>query len=318
MAGRSGPKRPHPPFLLGGVEGSSEDRDSELLCPVCLDTMEEPYVASPCGHSFCHGCIRRSLELSPKCPQCATPLPAGQAALFPNVALHSLLVKRRKKIQLDRLEQQDPSSLLKEFDSLLDRQKSLTPAELARLQELLARRREALEEEHKTSQVELLKEFLAQLKRKKVQELVNIQQELERLEKDLGNLPAVKGETVLDLGPKRVRLAQHFTDLEAKYWTVGEEKLDEFQQDLDQLTRYSELRPLATLSYGSDLLNSANIVSSIEFDRDADYFAIAGVTKRIKVYEYAAVVRDLVDVHYPVVEMVRLQKRTRVRSRLNK
>lgn len=43
--------------------------------------------------------------------------------------------------------------------------------------------------------------------------------------------------------------------------------------------------------------------SSIEFDRDCDYFAIAGVTKKIKVFEYGTVIQDAVDIHYPVNEM---------------
>uniref|UniRef100_A0ACB8F2S1 Uncharacterized protein n=1 Tax=Sphaerodactylus townsendi TaxID=933632 RepID=A0ACB8F2S1_9SAUR len=44
-------------------------------------------------------------------------------------------------------------------------------------------------------------------------------------------------------------------------------------------------------------------VKSIEFDRDCDYFAIAGVTKKIKVYEYGTVIQDAVDIHYPENEM---------------
>ncbi|XP_047993539.1 E3 ubiquitin-protein ligase COP1-like [Leguminivora glycinivorella] len=63
------------------------------------------------------------------------------------------------------------------------------------------------------------------------------------------------------------------------------------------------LRPLATLSYSSDAINYSTIVSTIEFDKDEEFFAIAGVTKRIKVFEYEAVVRDAVDVHYPCAEM---------------
>ena len=44
-------------------------------------------------------------------------------------------------------------------------------------------------------------------------------------------------------------------------------------------------------------------MSSIEFDKDSEYFAIAGVTRRIKVYEYSTVLRDAVDIHYPSLEM---------------
>lgn len=80
-------------------------------------------------------------------------------------------------------------------------------------------------------------------------------------------------------------------------------QLDEFQECLSKFTRYNSVRPLATLSYASDLYNGSSIVSSIEFDRDCDYFAIAGVTKKIKVYEYGTVIQDAVDIHYPENEM---------------
>ena len=43
------------------------------------------------------------------------------------------------------------------------------------------------------------------------------------------------------------------------------------------------------------------LVSSIEFDKDQEFFAIAGVTKRIKIYAYNNVlkVRILLEVLYP-------------------
>ncbi|CAK1554475.1 unnamed protein product [Leptosia nina] len=79
--------------------------------------------------------------------------------------------------------------------------------------------------------------------------------------------------------------------------------LDAFREDLAAFTRYRALRPLATLSYCSDAINYSTIVSTIEFDKDDEFFAIAGVTKRIKVFEFESVVRDAVDVHYPCAEM---------------
>ena len=44
-------------------------------------------------------------------------------------------------------------------------------------------------------------------------------------------------------------------------------------------------------------------MSSIEFGKDNEFFAIAGVTKKIKLFEYATVVKDTLDIHYPVTEM---------------
>lgn len=115
------------------------------------------------------------------------------------------------------------------------------------------------------------------------------------------------------LASRRKRLTAHFEDLEQCYFATRMSRitdesrtinqLDEFQECLSKFTRYNSVRPLATLSYASDLYNGSSIVSSIEFDRDCDYFAIAGVTKKIKVYEYGTVIQDAVDIHYPVNEM---------------
>ncbi|XP_056148992.1 E3 ubiquitin-protein ligase COP1 isoform X2 [Lampris incognitus] len=115
------------------------------------------------------------------------------------------------------------------------------------------------------------------------------------------------------LASRRKRLTAHFDDLEQCYFSnkmsrITEEgrslnQLDDFMECLSKFTRYNSVRPLATLSYASDLYNGSSIVSSIEFDRDCDYFAIAGVTKKIKVFEYGMVIQDAVDIHYPVNEM---------------
>lgn len=78
----------------------------------------------------------------------------------------------------------------------------------------------------------------------------------------------------------------------------------EFSSSLNNFTRYSGLRHLATLSYTTDMFNNASIVSSIEFDKEQELFAIAGVTKRIKIYNYNTVLKDTVDIHYPCIEMV--------------
>lgn len=79
--------------------------------------------------------------------------------------------------------------------------------------------------------------------------------------------------------------------------------LDLFRENLVQFSKYNTLRPLATMHYSSDLHNNSTIVSTIVFDKDNEFFAIGGVTRRIKVFDYLAVVRDTVDIHYPNVEM---------------
>jgi E3 ubiquitin-protein ligase RFWD2 len=81
--------------------------------------------------------------------------------------------------------------------------------------------------------------------------------------------------------------------------------LEVFRECLTKFSKYSALRPLATLNYSNDLSFASTIVSSIEFNKDAEFFAIAGVTKRIKIFDYYAAIRDaVVDIKYPVNEMV--------------
>ncbi|CAK9138233.1 unnamed protein product [Ilex paraguariensis] len=65
---------------------------------------------------------------------------------------------------------------------------------------------------------------------------------------------------------------------------------------------FSNLKVKADLKQG-DLLNSSNLVCSLSFDRDGEFFATAGVNKKIKVFEYNAILNGDRDIHYPVVEM---------------
>ncbi|CAI9090149.1 OLC1v1024854C1 [Oldenlandia corymbosa var. corymbosa] len=78
--------------------------------------------------------------------------------------------------------------------------------------------------------------------------------------------------------------------------------LADFRSVLSTFTRYSRLRVIAEFRHG-DIFHSANIVSSIEFDRDDELFATAGVSRRIKVFDYSSIINEPADVHCPVVEM---------------
>lgn len=61
--------------------------------------------------------------------------------------------------------------------------------------------------------------------------------------------------------------------------------LQTFSENLKQFTSYLSWRELSSLNYG-DPSTACSIVSSIEFDRDGDLFAVAGVTKKIKVCSF--------------------------------
>ncbi|KAH9749720.1 E3 ubiquitin-protein ligase COP1 [Citrus sinensis] len=108
------------------------------------------------------------------------------------------------------------------------------------------------------------------------------------------------------LQKRRQSTAQSHKEDEGDLYAVSREGyhpgLEDFRSVLATFTQYSRLRVIAELRHG-DLFHAANIISSIEFDRDDELFASAGVSRRIKIFEFSSVVNEPRDVHYPMVEM---------------
>lgn len=76
---------------------------------------------------------------------------------------------------------------------------------------------------------------------------------------------------------------------------------------LSSVTRYSQLRVISELRHGN-VFHSLNIVSSIEFDRDDELFATAGVSRQIKVFELSSVMNEPAQVHCAVVDIATRSK----------
>lgn len=83
--------------------------------------------------------------------------------------------------------------------------------------------------------------------------------------------------------------------------------INSFLEGLCKYLSFSELKVKADLKQG-DLLNSSNLVCSLSFDRDGEFFATAGVNKKIKVFDYNSILDEDRDIHYPVVEMASRSK----------
>uniref|UniRef100_A0A804QUV0 Protein kinase domain-containing protein n=2 Tax=Zea mays TaxID=4577 RepID=A0A804QUV0_MAIZE len=90
--------------------------------------------------------------------------------------------------------------------------------------------------------------------------------------------------------------------LERQYGTRQRGWVNSFLEGLCKYLSFSKLKVRAELKH-CDLLNSSNLVCSVGFDRDREFFATAGVNKKIKVFEYNMIVNEHRDIHYPVVEM---------------
>ncbi|GLT84722.1 hypothetical protein SLE2022_029380 [Rubroshorea leprosula] len=78
--------------------------------------------------------------------------------------------------------------------------------------------------------------------------------------------------------------------------------LGAFFEGLCKFARYSKFEVCGAIRNG-DLLNSPNVICSVSLDRDEDFIAAAGISKKIKIFEFGAFIKDSIDIHYPVVEM---------------
>ncbi|CAF1445660.1 unnamed protein product [Adineta steineri] len=84
----------------------------------------------------------------------------------------------------------------------------------------------------------------------------------------------------------------------------GDSGLRSFRDSLASVTKYSRCKPIASVNFVGENFAQASIVSSIEFDRDYEHFAVAGVSKKIKLYEYQSILDNTVDLHYPTKEVL--------------
>ncbi|KAF3769993.1 hypothetical protein M406DRAFT_284490 [Cryphonectria parasitica EP155] len=57
----------------GAIDKMESILRREMDCAICHSLLYQPWT-TPCGHTFCHHCIIRSLEISPTCPSCRTKL----------------------------------------------------------------------------------------------------------------------------------------------------------------------------------------------------------------------------------------------------
>lgn len=85
------------------------------------------------------------------------------------------------------------------------------------------------------------------------------------------------------------------------------DRLGAFFEGVCKFVRYSKFEVCGGLQNGN-LLNSTNVICSLSFDRDEDYIAAAGVSRKIKIFEFSSLLSDSVDGQYSVVEMTNKSK----------
>ncbi|XP_072974040.1 protein SUPPRESSOR OF PHYA-105 1-like isoform X1 [Typha angustifolia] len=100
----------------------------------------------------------------------------------------------------------------------------------------------------------------------------------------------------------KIRDRCHQDENDDDAWMKSTDHLGTFFEGVCKYARYNRFEICGSLK-NLDTLNSANVICSLNFDRDEEYFAAAGVSKKIKIFEFGALLDDSVDIHYPLIEM---------------
>jgi E3 ubiquitin-protein ligase RFWD2 len=82
-------------------------------------------------------------------------------------------------------------------------------------------------------------------------------------------------------------------------YNIGRKLLNDFSSIMYDITRYDRYEIIDTLKY-TDNRTGSSIVSSIEFDRDEEYFAVGGVTKDIKIFDFGMTRLNTSMIHCPL------------------
>ncbi|CAA0837098.1 E3 ubiquitin-protein ligase COP1 [Striga hermonthica] len=150
--------------------------EKELLCPICMQIPKDAFLTA-CGHSFCYMCIVTHLRNKSDCPCCAQFLTTSQ--LFPNFLLDKLLKKMFAR------EHSKTASPVEQFRQSLEKGCEVSAKELGSLLSLVAEKKRKMEQEEAERNLQILLDFLHNLRRKKIDDLNEMQNDLLYIKEDL-------------------------------------------------------------------------------------------------------------------------------------
>ena len=312
-----------------GIQSSPRQRSS-LECPICLALFTDPSVTS-CGHTFCAKCIALHAHRAPNstsiCPVCDKPF--LYEALYPNAAL-AVLVQRARARGLD------PTGA----DQRQTNIDALSDDELDRLLSHLLRRKARTRADRQTIGTRLMISFLEESRTKKASALNTVKHQLSLIDNDLavlrrrtvemddplfanGNhdaqIASLPDSMPPELSTRNHLIARYRDNVETAYFQRRSEPdddhraLEEITNMLVDATSVSGVRKRCSIQHIDILRSNHNLISSIEFNAPATLFATAGVTKRIKVFDFNTMLPvletdDLNHHHYPILEIPTVSK----------
>ncbi|PWA34797.1 mitogen-activated protein (MAP) kinase, ERK3/4, Apoptotic protease-activating factor 1 [Artemisia annua] len=158
---------------------------------------------------------------------------------------------------------------------------------------------------------EVLLHFLESLKEQKQKRATKLGQDINLIESDITEINSRQSNSsIVSSRGESSFIKSHLTHLETAYFSArpdidvsgSDNRLGIFYDGLCKYARFSKFKVCGNLRKG-DFSSSANVICSLGFDRDEDYLATAGVSKKIKVYDFHMLLDESADIHYPAVEM---------------
>ncbi|KAI8615037.1 hypothetical protein BC830DRAFT_1242310, partial [Chytriomyces sp. MP71] len=177
--------------------GSSTSNALSLHCPICLDAIENAFMAK-CGHSFCYNCIKTHLAFKPCCPTCASPVAEGE--IYPNFSLNAIIANSKKSnfesVTTNAASAASADVNAHTFDDPADTSAAIAHpgSDSTSLKEIdsmllaLIEKRKLLESNEKEIQLSLLAQFLSRGKGRMERDLARVQSTLAHLTADLGHV----------------------------------------------------------------------------------------------------------------------------------
>ncbi|KAF9435725.1 RING finger and WD repeat domain-containing protein 2 [Entomortierella beljakovae] len=301
------PSSPVPVDLLTSVA-------SDFHCPICRALMKETFLTH-CGHSFCYLCITQHLSEKQDCPILNS--------IFERTAgLHDASIERepRSKLKCDMVSQSDYTR--EEIDDLLltlqakKRKLDATDqqVELEVLMDFLRNTREQKEKALKDlnlqiqcldndmqraqEKLDLLKQYSGNQTNQSLEEDDDDQLEIggsagvqvpnEASEEEDEAVPPQTGSKRSHSHLDRENKSDSSTGKLASEAITQSLKIAK-QVNVNKKRVATHFEDLQRCYFDVSLNCNSSIVSSIEFDRDDEYFATAGVTKKIKIFEYGCI-----------------------------
>ncbi|KAK6133217.1 hypothetical protein DH2020_033053 [Rehmannia glutinosa] len=280
------PPAPAPPSEAPEKEPDVEEVDKDVLCPICMQIIKDAFLTA-CGHSFCYMCIVTHLQNKSDCPCCSHFLTTNH--LYPNFLLNKLLRKTSAR-QIAKT-----ATPLEQLHQALEEGCEASPKELQSLLYLIAEKKSKVEQKEAETNLQILLDFLLFLKKKKLDELNEIQSDLRYIKEDIHAVEVRRMELYRRRERYSAKMRMPVDDPTSK--SVWPSLMDKHSGAA--VTR-------TAIAPGQGRMSSVGFRTEkliIEFDRDDELFATAGVSRRIKIFEFSSVLNEATDVQCPVSEM---------------